>query len=166
MSLANRVKQRREAATDPKATSNRMQLNLTSMIDVIFQLLIYFVITASFALNEGVLKAELPTGNQPVSLTLALPKQPLEVELDALEPTGVRIRVANQTVAGFPALQQLLIDYQFNLEHPAGRRRGSLAVDNPIVIAPTTTVRWQHVLNAYNAALAAEYTNVQFREPR
>ena len=32
----------------------RMQVNLTSMIDVIFLLLIYFVVSASFAFGEGV----------------------------------------------------------------------------------------------------------------
>jgi len=40
----------------------RMQLNLTSMIDVIFQLLIYFVVTANFMLDEGVLVAKMPQG--------------------------------------------------------------------------------------------------------
>ncbi|MEM9296657.1 MAG: hypothetical protein AAGA57_12730, partial [Planctomycetota bacterium] len=33
------------------------ELGLTSMIDVIFQLLIYFVVTANFMIGEGVLDA-------------------------------------------------------------------------------------------------------------
>ena len=33
----------------------KMTVNLTSMIDVIFQLLIYFIITATFVIGEGVL---------------------------------------------------------------------------------------------------------------
>ena len=37
-----------------------MQLQMTSMIDVVFLLLIYFVITANFTIDEGTLLATMP----------------------------------------------------------------------------------------------------------
>ncbi|MFI4859810.1 MAG: ExbD/TolR family protein, partial [Phycisphaerales bacterium JB063] len=38
-----------------RVNDGEMELQLTSMIDVIFQLLIYFVITANFTIDEGTL---------------------------------------------------------------------------------------------------------------
>ena len=39
---------------------------------------------------------------------------------------------------------------------------GSFADTNPIIIQPTPDVRWQHVVNAFNAAMAARYSNIAF----
>ena len=37
-------------------------LNITSMMDLVLNLLLFFVLSASFALSEGVMPATLPTG--------------------------------------------------------------------------------------------------------
>jgi len=140
--------------------SPRMQLNLTAMIDVIFQLLIYFVVTASFAANEGVLATNLPYGG--ATSTMELPPMNLTVQLRSVSSTGVRIRVAGENVASFSRLAEVLIDKQHN---PALGRSGTFAPDDPVKIQPGKEVRWQHVVNAFNAAVKAEYTNVAITAP-
>ena len=140
------------------------QLNLTSMIDVIFLLLIYFVITADFRVDEGVLTASLPTGGARPKPASLLPPQKVVIRLEpAPDGTGVVIRRGTSSPATFTDLRDSL-DAQ-RLDPSNGRTAGTLRPDNPIVIQADATVRWQHVANAFNAALAAGYTNVALARP-
>jgi biopolymer transport protein ExbD len=141
-----------------------MQLNVTSMIDVVFQLLIYFVVTASFAANEGVLATHLPYGGQGEE-TMAMPTMPLKITLTAAsdKPTAAQIAVNDQAVPSFTALRKELIDLQ---HAPKRGREGAFAVDDPVKIQPRGRVRWQHVVNAFNAAVGARYTNVTLTTPK
>jgi biopolymer transport protein ExbD len=139
-----------------------MQLNLTAMIDVIFQLLIYFVITASFLVGEGVITARLPagTGGQPDEIKP--PEQPLNILLSSAGAYGVRISIQNshQSPQDFDALVQMLSHLQHTPANPAG----IYPADNPVMIKPDGNVRWQHVVNAFNAAISARYSNVSFAQ--
>ena len=142
----------------------RMQLNLTSMIDVIFQLLIYFVVTANFMLDEGVLVAKMPQGTGKSSEEqVEPPPQKLEIRLTSSGATGVNINVGGATrLSNFTALSQELVNLQFDPE--AGRTGGMYKPDNPVIIKPSRDVRWKHVVNAFNAAVAARYSNVAFAQ--
>ena len=42
---------------------------------------------------------------------------------------------------------------------------GLFLPEHPIIIEPTTTTKWQHVLEAFNAAARARYTNVTLGAP-
>ena len=142
------------------SSAEDMQLNLTSMIDVIFLLLIYFVITSNFVINEGVLTAKLPVGT---GIEQAAPEKPpdtpMNIDLTSASETAVTISLDNQMVAGFNALRERLIELQAD---PDRGRTGFYKPDNPVIIRPAGEVRWQHVVNAFNAAKAARYSNVSF----
>jgi len=138
-----------------------MQLNLTSMIDVIFQLLIYFVITANFIQDEGVLAAKVPPtdgASQP-----DIPPQKLVVRI---EEAGFHYRLTIDgdpiPVGNFLELEERLTAMQFN---PDRGLRGTFKPDDPVRIHPEGKVRWQHVVNAFNAAIGARYTDVGFAKP-
>jgi biopolymer transport protein ExbD len=134
-----------------------MQLNLTSMIDVIFQLMIYFVVTASFAANEGVLVTNLKFGGEQDPLETP-PTLNVRLESAGDRGTGANIQVAGQPVPSFTALAERLIELQHN---PDKGRSGNYDHDkSPVKIQPEGVVRWQHVVNAFNAAVKAEYQNV------
>jgi len=149
------ARQKRKAGIKPA----RMQLNLTSMIDVIFQLLIYFVVTATFAADEGVLSAELPRVGGASSENPEPPEQKLNIQLSPGPQTGVNIRLAKPRVDSFPQLAQRLVELQAD---PARGREGPFPPDAPVVIRPQGEVRWQHVTRAFNAAIKARYTNISF----
>jgi biopolymer transport protein ExbD len=142
------------------------QLNLTSMIDVIFLLLIYFVVTSNFRVDEGVLTATLPQGEAQPQASVELPPQKLEVLITAgnIDDTEVLIRIGSQHYASFSELRQDLAGKLYDPD--AGQLGGLYEADNPIVIQPGTNVRWQHVADAFNACIAARYTNVSFAKPR
>jgi len=139
----------------------QMQLNLTSMIDVIFQLLIYFVVTASFAINEGVIIANLPEQGGAQQADVEPPDRPINIVIISDGMAGYRLRFENQprTPANFNELKEILIQIQNN---PKLGRSGVYATDNPVIIKPDGRVRWQHVVNAFNAAVSARYEQISF----
>lgn len=138
-----------------------MQVNLTSMIDVIFQLLIYFVLTASFALGEGVITAKVPAGGASAA---APPEQSLDIILSPAGGHNVRITVQHQATA--PRDFEELVVMLKTLQSNDTNRGGVFADDSPVRIKPSEKVRWAHVVNAFNAAIAAKYKNVSFVPPQ
>ena len=134
-------------------------LNMTSMIDVVFQLLIYFVITASFVMGEGVITANFPSGSGPSQPDPLDPKQPIRITLSSRGESGYRLDVDRAPTAPstFGELAKMLEGMQVG-------KGGFFEADNPVVIAPSGDVRWQHVVNAFNAAVRARYKNIAFSQ--
>jgi len=156
---APETRRRREMTVEPA----RMQLNLTSMIDVIFLLLIYFVITASFSADEGILTAKLPQGTGKVQDTPKPPERPIRIRIASLQsPVECRIDLVGlgRSPRHFGELFTLLAGMQMN----DGNSAGVFKPDNPVIIEPDRHVRWQHVVNAFNAAVRAKFTNVSFAQ--
>ena len=139
-----------------------MTLNLTAMIDVIFLLLIYFVITASFTPGEGILTAKLPQGTGTAG-TLKLPTQPLRIVITAAGVSDFRLSIqGHQALHDFNQLYEALVRLQFDPK--TSRTLGTYKVDDPVIINPQKDVRWQHVVNAFNAAVRARYTHIAFAQ--
>jgi len=145
-----------------KVGGEDMELNMTSMIDVVFQLLIYFILTASFAVGEGVITAQLPQGTGAAD-SAKPPDQPLNIILTSAGTHGYRITVEGYHTApgDFTQLQNILVEMQYDTSRG---RNGMYKPDNPVIIKPDGTVRWQHVVNAFNATVAARYSNVAFAQ--
>lgn len=141
----------------------RMQLNLTSMIDVTFQLLIYFVVTASFSIDEGIITAKMPSGSGPAAADV-IPDKPLTINIQSLPPVGYRIMLEGhrEAPADFRQLFKALDDLRD--DSAKGGKRGVYKPDNPVIIKPEANVRWQHVVNAFNAALRAKFSEVSFAQ--
>lgn len=133
-----------------------MELQLTSMIDVIFQLLIYFVITANFAIYEGTIQATLPGSNNPNEIDRMDELQMLTIEVTS--PTtgpSYTIKIDNLEIpGGATGLYDYLIT-EINLGHLDKAER-------IVQIAPKGHVRWQHVVNIFNACVRAELEKIGF----
>ncbi|MFK7790934.1 MAG: ExbD/TolR family protein [Phycisphaeraceae bacterium] len=126
------------------------ELKLTSMIDVVFLLLIFFVVTASFTIDEGTLQANMPghtTGHYSIT-------PPVQIELTSADD-GITYSLS---VDGEP------MDGASELAEAMTRRveTGRMASDDIVQIMPQGHVRWQHVLNVYNACVTAELEQVTF----
>jgi biopolymer transport protein ExbD len=139
-----------------KPAPPKMELNMTSMIDIVFQLLIYFVITCNFVPGEGILKATMPAGTGSAQDVPKL-ESPIKIIVSSRGETGYRLDVDKSSTAPstFGDLKRLLDGMQ-------EKNGGSFPDTNPIIIQPTPDVRWQHVVNAFNAAMAARYSNIAF----
>lgn len=130
-----------------------MQLQMTSMIDVVFLLLIYFVITANFTIDEGTLVATMP-GNSSQDRPEDDLDPPMNIELTSADD-GVTYaivvngeRITNATALGV---------YLKNRVATA-----NMAKDDIVQIKPQGVVRWQHVVNVFNACVTAELESVGF----
>ena len=93
----------REKRRDRTVGGGSMELNLTSMIDVVFQLLIYFGVTSSFAVGEGVITAKLPTGPGTPEQSQKPPEQPLKIVVNSAGAIGTGYRVYIEGLASRPA---------------------------------------------------------------
>lgn len=160
VSMAKRFASRRAA----KRKSPVMQLNLTAMIDVIFLLLVYFVVTANFATGEGVITTNMPlaTGDNSGVQIDRPPTTPLRVYIHGQADGGYRIRVVG--VENQPQTFSELATMLESLKRKTEQAQGRYASEDPLIIQPVGNVAWGHVVNAFNAAVKAKFANVQFGE--
>ena len=93
----------------PLKTSNSEELpsiNLTSMIDVLFLLIIFFMVGTRFTENENQIHLTLPKSSQPGSMLDRPQARIVTVYLDgALELDGQRLNSAQLTSQLTPAVQ-------------------------------------------------------------
>ncbi len=146
----------------------RLGLNLTAMIDVVFLLLIYFLVATKFKLGEEIYRMDLPQ-RQPAQAErdpFQLDREPLRVEVTSIgirpDDYAVRIDGPYPQPATFDDLFDFLTQRQIN-EAAIG---GLFEPDHPIIIVASGTTRWEHVLAGFNAAARARYTNIMFARPR
>ncbi|MGA1400102.1 MAG: ExbD/TolR family protein [Phycisphaerales bacterium] len=143
----------------------RMSLNLTPMIDVVFQLLVYFLVSTNFARGEQVYRVDLPSRSDGAAADpFTLDQEPLRIEIAPAGDGLVTIRIPGPwpQPADFEALFEFLDGRRLDGENPAGL----FAVDHPIVIDPAPSVRWDRTVDAFNAAVRAGYERVSFAESK
>jgi biopolymer transport protein ExbD len=135
-------------------------LNLTAMIDTVFNLLFFFMIASRFGAIEGLLGAHLPakTSATPAASMTEIPRTPIRIQLlaDPASPTGCRatIKQFDETPMEMSALPAAL-----------ARIRKIAGFDDdrvPVYLLAGDDIAWDHVVNAYNAAIAAQYQRVFF----
>lgn len=129
--------------------------NLAPMVDVIMVLLIFFLLGASLNLvTEGVLQTELDESSGP-SKGQAVQIDPLIkialFDINKGESAGINV-MEEDLGSDFEKLHQFL----------ARRRAAGADPKNPVIIGAETTVRWNFVVKAMDAAVRAGFQNVQF----
>ena len=134
--------------------SQAMQLQMTPMIDVVFQLLIFFVCTTSFQALEMILPTMLSTqGGSSVAET------PVDPELQELEDIVVHIESAKGTVS-WKVNEQ-------TYERLAQVRDVLLAVvkvrrDLPVILQVAEEVPLGNVIDVYDLCRIVGFDRIQF----
>ena len=144
-----------------RSPRTHLGLNLTAMIDVVFLLLIYFLAATEFKLGEEVYRLDLP--RRGVSDPFALPREPLRITVTSTVGAadgGYLLRLAGADAQ--PRSFEELYEFLRQKRRSAGVLGGSFEPDHPILIEPASTARWEHAMEAFNAAARARYTNVTF----
>jgi len=137
-----------------------------AMMDVCFQLLIFFVLTASFAVGEGVLPADLPVGQGKKSDDTKPPEQPITILVRTLGGQDVAIEIQGRPRPLGKDYNELFRELQALQYDPKTNPSGAYDPEAPVIIKPDGTVPWVHVVNAFNAAVRAKYQNVNFAKPQ
>ena len=139
-------------------------LNLTSMIDVVFLLLVYFMVATDFKKAEEVYILDLPDRVEGMSADpFELDEEPLRIMVRSTGADGSSFRLAVDgpwdPVRDFDGLYDFLRARQVD-----GMGGGLFAVDHPIVIVPDASLHWEFAIDAFNAAVRAGYRNVTLQE--
>lgn len=144
------VSARKKRQEDRGAVS--MQPPLTPMIDVVFQLLLFFLLACRFIPKEAQIQAKVPNLQRPQVIQVP----PIKVALTPMgaDGMGVHIAIENSTrpIGDFPTLHAMLV---------ALCKRDGDSV--PVLIQPRSDVAWEHAANAFNQAVRARFKNVAFQ---
>jgi len=145
-----------------RRSGGEVSLHIAPMIDVVFLLLVYFMVATDFSPAEEVFRMDLPAAAGGPADTLDLHDEPLRITLAAAgaDGGGVRIRVAGpwEVASSVEGLRAFLSSSVVP--------NGSLFLaDHPIIIAPSDAVAWGHVVAAFNAAAASGCTNITLEPP-
>ena len=138
--------------------SGGMQPPMTPMIDVTFQLLLFFLLTCEFRESEGNIPGTLPAKG-----TLANPTP----DTPPPEPVQIRIRPsANRAAASYEMTGvNVVINSPSELFSHLKSRQEQLQSDEvPIVILPSPDVPWEFVVEAFNQAVRARFRKIGFAQ--
>jgi len=143
---------KRRRKRDPLEEEEQSEIPL-SMIDVIFLLLIFFIVCAKFKTQEKRLEAHLPKdeGQQPVVKKVEPPRE-ARIKIRKLEDGRIQYYLDNTPCAGINDLTSKL---------------GGLAADptRSIVIDGKSKVPFKYILAAIDACGMVGLTNVKFQAP-
>ena len=127
---------------------NRNFVNITPLIDVIFLLMIFFLMTINFNKSEGVLENRLPqVSSQESSET---PKD--------YETVRLRIKMIKEQTQLKIYLQERVVYTYAELLHYLDQ----LPQDILIIFEPNDNVPYKHVIGVYDLCLKSKKENIVF----
>lgn len=135
---------------------------MAPMIDVVFLLLMYFLLAADFSAREEIFRLDLPdqAGIAAPDDPFRLDQEPLRIRLSSTGPgprdLGLALEDPHPRIDGPRDLERFL---RSSLLRTDG---GLFAEDHPILIEPDGGTMWDHAVATFDAAVKAGYTNVIF----
>jgi len=135
-----------------------VSLNVVPLVDVTFLLMIFFVISGSFDVSEGVLRSGIvPAAGR--SGTTALPLTPIVIKItSSVEVPGacsLELAPFGHRPSSFNELRRILSGI---------RRQPGFDEQAPVAIRADDGVLWEHVVNGWNAALGAGFSNLAYAD--
>jgi biopolymer transport protein ExbD len=134
----------------------RIGVPMTAMIDVTFQLLIYFILTTTFRQAEGQIPGTLPKAGASGAQTMEKLQTPIKI---TLHPTGESNEGVAYEVSG---VHQRIVDPQI-LYDVLKERRDADGNESPVIINARRDVRWRFVVEVFNQVVANEFKNIAFQ---
>ena len=133
-----------------KCSPAQVRPPLMPLIDVMFTLLMFFLVAAKVRVPEGMIPANLP------ELGTAPGPGPTGKIFVKIVPVGaysrdVRFQINEKDLASAPDLYLFLT-----------RVKKELGPDVPIILKPDPNVRWVYVVDAFNQAVRLSFTKVGF----
>ncbi len=134
----------------------RIGVPMTAMIDVTFQLLIYFILTTTFRQAEGQIPGTLPKAGSSGAATVEKLQTPIKITVhpDGPNNTEVQFEVEGFTHK-FKTAQEL---YEV-----LAQRAQTGGKETPVIINARRDVRWRYVVEVFNQVVANEFKNIAFQ---
>lgn len=135
------------------------ELNVVPLVDVLFLLMIFFVIAGTFGLSEGVLASRMTLGGRGGWGT-PLPISPVVVEVLADQSPGVVYRLRlGQRDRDLHQPAELAAELKRVNELPG------FGAQTPVVILADDNALWNDVVEGWNAILLSGFQDVAFGNP-
>ena len=132
---------------------------MVPLIDVVFLLLVFFLLTANFRSQEAFLPVQLP---QQAASSVNLEIEPLLIYIDSLPNGPCRLQIgdieeinlpSSPGDSGFDGFSRRLSEILNDLHR---------TINDPIKLVPTPTTKWDHVVKTYDALGQLNLTNIIF----
>ena len=178
--ILDRKKKRKHKATN-------MEINLTSMIDVLFMLMLFFLLGTRFGEHEGVLMSHLPQTTPGVPDKTEVPTPPIVIQLSEGPPNTLSYKLGQGDAVLYPAPGSGKDAENFDLvpvvkadkEHEAVYQiddaklfkhlvdmRGTVNLAKVTVkIVPGPGVQWNYCLQVLNTVVRAKYPEIRWSVP-
>lgn len=140
----------------------RLTVTFTPLIDIVFLLLLYFMLVAQFKTKEEMFQLDLPREGQSETAVdpFALPTEPIRLRVESTGDGATELVIeSDDPVIGSPPSVDALAA-------AAAQARGSvLGADQLFLVKPSPTTRWEHALAVVNAIKRAGLQRVHLLEP-
>ncbi len=129
-----------------------IEMDMTPMIDVTFQLIIFFVCTIKYRSLEGKLETLLPkdVGVNPSHAESLIEKAEIHLNLDPTQPDGFQVALNGQKVPNLETLSARI--RQLKQQLPEMRA----------TLHPNRGITYEHVVKVVDACLKAEMYDITF----
>jgi len=151
------TKSLRRASAKERLTKGSMgMLNIVPMLDILFNLLIFFLCFGLALAPEGALPAKLPASHGQAAEG-TIPLTPLEIRLQGSGAGAVQIQLRPQNIR-LSSMADLYDQMKALSQSP------DFGVDAPVVVVPDPELPVGLVADAYNAVFQAGFKEIVFGE--
>lgn len=140
----------------PKGSIEEAKMDMTPIIDVVFNLLIFFMLTMDFKDEEGMLMAHLPK-DQGLSKS--------QVKQEEMEEIRVRIEKKNEgDQTAVMVGRKVVADPVENPSQLISNLASLMAINpkNPVIIDPTKKAEFKYVIAVLNSCKSAGVQEIKF----
>jgi len=140
----------------------RLTIMFTPLIDIVFLLLLYFLLVAQFKSKEELFQLDLPndSAGQAQRDPFALPVEPIRIHVVSTGDGSddLTIETSNPTIGAPASLDALTTTLR-------EARDSAIGADQLFLVEPTGDTRWEHALEVMNAVKRAGLLRVHLLEP-
>lgn len=134
-----------------RPTGGGMEASMIPMINLVFLLLLYFLVTLSARTQEGILTTETPSGQGQVA----------QIEENEIEDDTALVRIVR---AGRGA-GLFFRDWPVAGYSDLARQLRTLSADTPIILEAAPDVAYRDVVRVHNIAIKTGHRNVVYTVP-
>ncbi len=144
--------ERRRRTMLRRAGTPTMHLNMTPMIDVVFLLLIYFVLVADFARPASLAGLDVAQRSDEAADPFALPEVPTVLTVTSEGPDPLAFSIESE---------RTLFGAGTSFEDEVADAAELLGARHAIIVRPAPDARWEHAVVVYRTLRNAGFERVE-----